>query len=964
MTFKVDIMNTKINTICFIFLFLFLISAVSAADFENETIISIEQPDTNQDSCKLSAENNEEKLEASNVEAASTVKKEKVTLTAPNLKMYYKDGSRFKVTLKDKNKAISKAKVKITINRKSYEKLTDSKGIASLGISLKSGSYSVLTNFAGTSKYESESVKSTVTVKSTIKCGDFSKYYNNAAKYSSTFYDYKGKPLKNTKVQFTVNGKTYSVKTDSKGVAKLSISLKPGKYGITSINSKTSESIKKTITIKSLIETKDLATDEGNIAKFNVKVLDSNGNPSANKKVTLKIDGKTYTKTTNKKGVATLNINLEAGNYTITTEYGGLKNKNKITVNKAVISSEYIHTTLIPDYVNITANYVYDNSVYSLKTGYNGIIKMPKNELFTIQIGSNTYKFSTVRIDGVDSTVIGYKSHLIPFNGSAIKTDIDKTKLKGDGIIISRTNGYTQIDYQSRTHDNVELFGFYAGKGLDSSETITYMENDKITAKISFQTLSYDEMGLKYSLSKFYGKTIYDFNYKSYDEITNHDTASIKFVNTEKPVTFSYFGNYIVGYPSKEEIITKFNVNGKEELEKIETISYGLSENYRNAMGFEVLQAYTIIAEKISETILENWVNKNPDYLNRFGVMNVYGMHLASLETAWIADELANNYSEEFDVTWKRNKATTILGGINLENTYLNILNADMGMDVKGNNENAILFRLLNSLYLPCIEDYALMPIAERYWDNSINSLDAIFTAISKNDFSIARLGDLLYLFSQENTSAIILNCTSGVASVILADGNCMYKGSSISTTRDCCGVGIIPKDVIKGIRETFSLLSPGVYKITDKLNNVHPFNLIVYKGLTFLLGKTLEGASLASFGLFTAMVMVQGAGTTYRDGLVDEKNWHETMDKITFTRPGYLQSKKVYNIPNENGGYDYIEVKIKDDLTLDRDNTLYISNGETKQLTKSETYQYFCEDYWTPFSMPAKYWDESWKGA
>ena len=33
------------------------------------------------------------------------------------------------------------------------------------------------------------------------------------------------------------------------------------------------------------------------------------------------------------------------------------------------------------------------------------------------------------------------------------------------------------------------------------------------------------------------------------------------------------------------------------------------------------------------------------------------------------------------------------------------------------------------------------------------------------------------------------------------------------------------------------------------------------------------------------------------------------------------------------------------------------------KKLTKEETYQYFCEDYWTPFNMPEKYWDKSWKG-
>ena len=60
----------------------------------------------------------------------------------------YKDGSKFKATLKDQNKnAISKAKITITINGRSYEKTTDSKGVASLDINLWSGNYIVLTNF-------------------------------------------------------------------------------------------------------------------------------------------------------------------------------------------------------------------------------------------------------------------------------------------------------------------------------------------------------------------------------------------------------------------------------------------------------------------------------------------------------------------------------------------------------------------------------------------------------------------------------------------------------------------------------------------------------------------------------------------------------------------------------------------------------------------------------------------------
>ena len=991
----------KINTICFILLFFFLISAVSAVDNKNETIeciTQLEPVENNREELKIEDldtpenENKAEEILSSSIESESAtisktiesenkissqnIKQElsktytaplgaklKVTLKAPDVKMHYKDGTKFKVTLKDNfNKAMKNTKVKISINGATYTKTTDSKGVAQLALNQKSGNYNVVTTYDGSKTYAKQSVKSTVTIKSTIKCSDFSKYYKNTAAYYSTFYDIKGKLLKDTSIKFKLNSKTYSVKTNAKGVGKLEINLKPGKYSISSINSKTSETITKTITIKTTLETQDLNMKDGDGSKFNVKILNCYGKASSNKKVTFKVTGKTYTKTTNQNGIASLPIDLEVGKYTIVTEYDGLKNTNQITVNKVIKKTLFSHITLIPNYVNVTNQYVFYNSAYALKTGLDGIIRMPKNDVITIQISENkSYLFSHTSISGLDTIVIGYKTHLIPFDGSPIKSDYDKDNLKGNGILISVNTNYTQIEYRSVTEDNTDLFGVYFNGNDDQSEIITYMQNNKIKAKIRILTLNYDEMGVKYNLGKFYGKSIYDFNYKSYDEITNHNTHLIKFTNTAEPVTFSYFGNSITGCPSKENITTKFVVNGVEELEKQETISRGLSERYRQSLGFEVLQSYAIINERMTKNILQNWVSKNTYYLNKFGIMNVYGMFLASLETAWLADEVADEYAKEYNVNWKRTNTLTILGGINLEDTYLNVLNADMGMGVTGNSKNVQLFRLINSLNLPNIEDYVLEPVAERYMNQTSNSLDTVLESISNNNFSITQIGEMLYVFSG-NDSAIVLNTTSGVSNVILSHGNSVYKGSQLHTSEDCCGVGVIPQDVIQGIKEAFKIAAPGLYLISDHFKKVHGLSLLAYTGLKLTLSRVLTGVSSAALGLFTSMAMIQGAGATYRDKIVDNKKWHETMDSITFTRPGYLQGKKIYNIPNNNGGYDYIEVKINDDLSLDRNSAKYISDGQTKQLTKEETYQYFSEDYWTPFSMPTKYWDKSWK--
>ena len=131
LTIKVDIMNKKINAICFVLLLFFLISAVSAVDDKNETLQQI-QPDSQEELCTIDSDNLDE-LKATSTEKQPTsgAVKEKVSISAPNVKMYYKDGSKFKVTLKDsKKKAIKNVKIKISINGVDYNKVTDSKGTA------------------------------------------------------------------------------------------------------------------------------------------------------------------------------------------------------------------------------------------------------------------------------------------------------------------------------------------------------------------------------------------------------------------------------------------------------------------------------------------------------------------------------------------------------------------------------------------------------------------------------------------------------------------------------------------------------------------------------------------------------------------------------------------------------------------------------------------------------------------
>ena len=65
---------------------------------------------------------------------------------------------------------------------------------------------------------------------------------------------------------------------------------------------------------------------------FNVTLLTQNGTPLANQSISININSIDYTRITNSEGVASLKINLNPGNYAITTTYNGLINHNSVAI--------------------------------------------------------------------------------------------------------------------------------------------------------------------------------------------------------------------------------------------------------------------------------------------------------------------------------------------------------------------------------------------------------------------------------------------------------------------------------------------------------------------------------------------------------------------------------------------------------------------------------------------------------
>ena len=266
----------------------------------------------------------------------------KTVLEAENVVMYYKDGTRFAVVLRDINgNPLANMDVIISINGRNYVKQSDENGTASLGLNLESKNYTVVTTFGGNSKYFGTRSNNTVSILSTLLSKDIVKYYRNGTQFYATVLDFKGNPLANTTVMFNINGVFYNKTTDENGTAKLNIWLRPGKYIITIFNLVTGEQAGNNVTVLSkIVENYDLVKYYKNASKFSVKILDSQGYPVEGTIVTFNINGVFYYKETDSNGIASLAINLRPGKYVITTMYGQYDVGNNVTVLPTLQTSD------------------------------------------------------------------------------------------------------------------------------------------------------------------------------------------------------------------------------------------------------------------------------------------------------------------------------------------------------------------------------------------------------------------------------------------------------------------------------------------------------------------------------------------------------------------------------------------------------------------------------------------------
>lgn len=228
-----------------------------------------------------------------------------------DLSMYYKNGSRYEVSIYQDGKIINSqnndSKVIFNVNGVNYTKELVN-GKASIGINLNPGNYTITTFYHYTDGLATKT--NNIEVLSTIQANDVVKFFRNGTQYCAKFLDGCGSPLVNASVIFNINGVFYKKQTDDNGMARLNINLFPGEYILTAIHLNGEEKAN-IIKVLTTISAEDISLIENKSGVFVLKTHDGARN------VSITINGVEYIVQTDDGGVATLNVSLSKGNHAV-----------------------------------------------------------------------------------------------------------------------------------------------------------------------------------------------------------------------------------------------------------------------------------------------------------------------------------------------------------------------------------------------------------------------------------------------------------------------------------------------------------------------------------------------------------------------------------------------------------------------------------------------------------------------
>ena len=283
--------------------------------------------------------------------------------------------------------SVESGKVVVNVNKVDYE-LVVSNGEASVTVSdLAAGSYVVTATFAGNDKFN-EAINSTTFSVSRVDV-PITNETITLPESDSTKYSISLPSDATGTLTVSVDDKNYT-ETLANGKATVNIpELTEGSHNITvtySGDGKYSPIVRRAVVVKEHVPVIKLTGSNLNMlyssGKYFKVRLTSDGKALAGKSVKITINGKTYSRTTDKNGYASMKITLAPKTYNVNAAYGNLAIAKKVTV-KSIISAKNVNAKKSAKSVKVKVTLKKVNKKYL------------KNKKVTLKFNKKTFKAKT-----------------------------------------------------------------------------------------------------------------------------------------------------------------------------------------------------------------------------------------------------------------------------------------------------------------------------------------------------------------------------------------------------------------------------------------------------------------------------------------------------------------------------------------------------------------------------------------
>ena len=556
------------------------VNVVSANDVDNQTLdadfisedsevinfsMSDESVDSTNDNDKCVSTSENDKLQANNelnqqgvsndlsLDVSNSIKSNDVT-------KYYKSTTPYKATFFNEfGDVLSSTYVRIIVNGVGYSKKTNDEGSISLNLNLKPGTYKITSE----NPLTGYKLTTNLIVKSTIKSEDISKVTGDSRKFSAKFYKSNGKVLANKKIKFKLNGKIYNVKTNSKGIATLSLeNLKKGTYKIISYNTDGLKATNKINVVKyttTSLTTKYYTFLKSDKKVIKVKLLNKFGYaPGKGKVIYFKINGVKYSAKTNGDGVAKIKLpSLKTGIYTVKYTFNG----NNLYKKSSAINKVAVIPSKNPTFkVKCTTTFGYGAGTPFKVQLTSGKIPLA-NRLITLKVDGKKYT-KTTNSNGIASLPINLAigKYVISYTNKADSKVKSKTASKQ---ITVKQRDLTVLEWKSGTTFN---HGVQTYKILLKDSKNNILKNQVVKLTVNSKTYSATTSSNGYAT---FTTNLPSGEYKlSYNSLISNEYASssgnIK-INVVKKNNLG-FGYYVLGKEMKKVNLNKLASEGAGDL--------------------------------------------------------------------------------------------------------------------------------------------------------------------------------------------------------------------------------------------------------------------------------------------------------------------------------------------------------------------------------------------------------------